>query len=108
MIILMCVIKFWDLLPFVNFTSTCFTLLCVPGKHTNDITSCVDDSFALVSRHNDNTHLHKSGKGRHKCDHYGKLDNKIDRCYFLHGHPPRFVGLSKLILCNLLLRSYFI
>jgi len=32
-----------------NFTSTCSTLLRVPGKHTTDITSHVDDSSALVS-----------------------------------------------------------
>ena len=32
-----------------NFISTCSTLLCVPGKHTTDITSHVDDSSALVS-----------------------------------------------------------
>ena len=70
-----------------NFTSTCSTLLRVPGKHTIDITSHVDDSSALVSQHNDRTRSHKSCKGRHKCDHCGKLGHKIDRCYPLHGRP---------------------
>jgi len=28
-------------------------------------------------------------KGRHKCDHCDKFGHKIDRCYVLHGHPPR-------------------
>jgi len=32
-----------------NFTSTCSTLMCVPSKHTTDITPPVDDSSALVS-----------------------------------------------------------
>jgi len=65
------------------------------GKHTIDITSHVDDSSALVSHHNDRTHLHKSGKGRHKCDHCGKLGHKIDRCYALHGRPPKSVVVAQ-------------
>ncbi|XP_068493775.1 uncharacterized protein [Phaseolus vulgaris] len=79
-----------------NFTSTCSTLLRVPGKHTADITSHVDDSSALVSQHNDRTRPHKPGKGRHKCDHCGKLGHKIDRCYALHGRPPRSVAVAQI------------
>ena len=79
-----------------NFTSTCSTLLRVPGKHTTDITSHVDDSSALVSQHNDRTRPHKPGKGRHKCDHCGKLGHKIDRCYALHGRPPRSVAVAQI------------
>jgi len=41
-----------------NFTSTCSTLLCVPGKHTTDITPHVDDSSALVSQHDGRTRPH--------------------------------------------------
>jgi len=78
-----------------NFTSTCSTLLRVPGKHTTIITSHVDDSYALVSQHNDRTRPHKSGKGRHKCDHYGKLGHKINRCYALHGCPPKSVAVAQ-------------
>ena len=78
-----------------NFTFTCFTLLRVPGKHTTDITSHVDDSSVLVSQHNDCTRPHKSGKGCHKCDHCGKLSHKIDRCYALHGRPPKFVAVAQ-------------
>ena len=55
------------------------------------ITLHVDDSSALVSQHNDRTHPHKLGKGRHKCDHCGKLGHKIDRCYVLHGRPSKSV-----------------
>ena len=78
-----------------NFTSSCSTVLHVSGKHIIDITSHVDDSSALVSQHNDRTHRHKSGKGRHKCDHCGKLGHKIDRCYALHGRPPKFVAIAQ-------------
>jgi len=78
-----------------NFTSTCSTLLRVSGKHIADITSHVDDSSALVSQHNDRTHSHKSDKGRHKCDHCGKLGHKIDRCYALHGRPPKSVVVAQ-------------
>ena len=81
-----------------NFTSTCSTLLRVLGKHTTDITSRVDDSSALVSQHNDRTRPHKSGKGRHKCDHCGKLCHKIDRCYALHGRPPKSVAIAQTAL----------
>jgi len=58
-------------------------------------TSHVDDSSALVSQHNDCTRPHKPGKGRHKCDHCGKLGHKIDRCYALHGRPPKFVAVAQ-------------
>jgi len=78
-----------------NFTSTCSTLVRVPGKHTADITSHVNDSSALVSQHNDHNHPHKSGKGRHKCDHCGKLGHKIDKCYALHGYPPKSVAVAQ-------------
>jgi len=78
-----------------NFTYTCSTLLRVPGKHTTDITSHVDDSSALVSQHNDRPRPHKPGKGRHKCDHCGKLGHKIDRCYSLHGRPPKSVAVAQ-------------
>ena len=80
-----------------NFNSTCSTLLRMPGKHTTDITSHVDDLSALVSQHNDRTCPHKPGKGHHKCDHYGKLSYKIDRCYALHGSPPKFVAVAQLL-----------
>ena len=81
-----------------NFIFTCFTLLRVPGKHTNDITSHVDDFSALVSQHNDRTRPHKSGKGRHKCDHCDKLGHKIDRCYALHCRPPKSVAVAQTTL----------
>jgi len=35
------------------------------------------------------------GKGRHKCDHCGKLGHKIDRCYALHGSSPRSVAVAQ-------------
>jgi len=46
-----------------NFTSTCFTLLCVSGKYTTDITPPIDESSALVSQYNDCTHLTSRAKG---------------------------------------------
>jgi len=76
-----------------NFTS-CSTLLCVPGKHTTNITPHVNDS-SLVSQHNDRIRLHKSDKGHHNCDHCGKLCHKIDRCYALHGRPPKSVAVTQ-------------
>jgi len=78
-----------------NLTSTCSTLLRVPCKHTTNITPHVDDSSVLVSQHNDCTRPHKSGKGRHKCDHCGKLGHKIDRCYILHGRPPKSIVVAQ-------------
>jgi len=78
-----------------NFTSTCSTLLRVPGKHTTDITSHVDNFSAFVSQHNNRTRPHKLGKGHHKCEHYGKIGHKIDRCYALHGRPPKSVAVAQ-------------
>jgi len=60
-----------------NFTSTCSTLLRVSGKHTTELTSHVYDFSALVFQHNDRTRPHKPSKGRHKCDHCGKLATKL-------------------------------
>jgi len=71
------------------FTYTCSTLLRVPSKHTTDIPiNFGDDSSALISQHDDHTRPRKSSKGHHKCDHYGKLVHKFDRCYALNGRPP--------------------
>jgi len=67
-----------------NFTSNCSTLLHVLGKLTTNIPTFVDESYTLVSQHDDN----KSGKGCQKCKHYYNLGHKIDRYYTLHGHPP--------------------
>jgi len=52
-----------------NFTSTCSTLLCVPGKYIIDIHLPVDDSSALIFQRYDRTCPSKSGKLNHKCDH---------------------------------------
>jgi len=76
---------------------TCSTLLRVPNKYTIDIpTNPVYDSYALVSQRDDPTHLCKSGKGRHKCDHCGNLGHKIDRYYSLHGRPSKPTTLSQI------------
>ena len=31
----------------------------------------------------------------HKCDHCGKLGHKIDRCYALHGRPPKSTTIAQ-------------
>jgi len=49
-----------------NFTSTCSTLLRVPGKHITDIFLQVDDSSALISQRYDCTRPSKPRKGHHK------------------------------------------
>ena len=72
-----------------NFTSTCSTLLCVPYQPSADPPIHVNDSSTLVSHRDDRHCSRKPKKGRHKCDHCGKFGHKIDRCYHLHGRPPR-------------------
>ena len=79
----------------LDFTSSCSTLLCVSGKHITNIPFVLDDSSALIFQGYDRTLPSKSGKGRHKCDHYGKLGHKIDRCYALEGRPLRFVVIAQ-------------
>jgi len=46
---------------------------------------------------NDRTCPHKLGKGHHKCDLCGKLGHKIDRCYVLHGCPPKSVMVAQTV-----------
>nr|KYP76941.1 Retrovirus-related Pol polyprotein from transposon TNT 1-94 [Cajanus cajan] len=67
------------------------TLLRVPCKFSPDIPSSTPtgDSSALVSQRDDRQRSRKPGKGRPKCDHCHKLGHTIDRCYVLHGRPPR-------------------
>jgi len=77
----------------LTLTSTSSTLIPIPGKSHIDISTSDDDSSALVSQRNDRTHSRKPNKGRHKCDHCGKLGHKIDRCYALHGCPPKTVAV---------------
>jgi len=66
----------------------------------------------LASYRDDWTRPRKKGKGCPKCEHCGKLDHKIDKCYTLHecehcgkpghkidkcyalhGRPPRFAAV---------------
>jgi len=61
----------------------------VPDKSHIDISTPSNDSSALVSQRDDCTRSRKLSKGRHKCDRCGKLGHKIDRCYALHGRPPK-------------------
>ncbi|KAG2399241.1 Ufm1-specific protease [Vigna angularis] len=35
------------------------------------------------------------GKGHNNCDLCGKLGHKIDRCYALHGRPPRSIAVAQ-------------
>jgi len=72
-----------------TLTSTCSTLMRVSSKSHIDISTPGDDSSPLVSQRDDRTRSRKPSKGRHKCDHCGKLGHKIDRCYALHGRPPK-------------------
>jgi len=72
-----------------TLTSTSSTLMRVPDKSHIDISTSGDDSSALVSQRDDRTRSRKPNKGRHKCDHCGKLGHKIDRSYALHGRPPK-------------------
>jgi len=67
-----------------TLTSIYSTLLRVPEQPNIDIPTSVDDSSTLASHHDDQTRPCKQGKGRPKCEHYGKLGHKIDKCYALH------------------------
>ena len=69
-----------------NFTTTSSALLRVLRKQVIDTTTCADDSLVLASSRDDRN---RSRKLRPKCDHCGKLGHKIDKCYALHGRPPR-------------------
>ena len=82
--------------PTLTYTSS--TLIRVPDKSHIDISTSGDDSSALVSQRDDRTRSQKPNKGRHKCDHCGKLVHKIDRCYALHGHPPKTVAVVQATL----------
>jgi len=67
-----------------TLTSTCSTLWRVLKQPSTDTPASVDDSSALVSHRDDRTRPRKQGKGRPKCEHCGKFDHKIDKCYALH------------------------
>jgi len=76
-----------------TLTSTSSTLMCVPDKTHIDISISSDNSSALVSQCDDRTRSRKPNKGHHKCDHRGKLGHKNDKCYALHGRPPKTVAV---------------
>jgi len=78
-----------------NFTSTCSTLLCVLCKSLNDPYVFANNFSTLTSQHDDRNRSHNTSKGCPKCDHCGKLGNKIDKCYALHGRPPRYVAFAQ-------------
>ena len=61
----------------------------MPCKPLNYTPIFTNDSSTLASQHDDCDCSCKPGNRHPKCDHYGKLGHKIDKCYALHGHPPR-------------------
>ncbi|XP_052737011.1 uncharacterized protein LOC128197982 [Vigna angularis] len=77
-----------------NFTSTCSALLRIPSKPVTETSPHTDDSSVMAAQHDDRSRSRKPSKGRPKCDHCGKLGHKIDRCYALHGRPPRPVAMA--------------
>ncbi|XP_042415455.1 protein NLP2-like [Zingiber officinale] len=68
--------------------NTWATLLCVPTKVLTMPSSVPVDSSALVSRHK-GPPPRKGGKGCPWCDHCHRLGHTIDKCWRLHGCPPR-------------------
>ena len=79
------------IVPTLN--STCSTLLRVPNQPNTDTPASVDDSSTLASHRDDHTCPCKQGKKRPKCEHCGKPGHKIDKCYALHGRPPRSIAV---------------
>ncbi|XP_022638981.1 uncharacterized protein LOC111242044 [Vigna radiata var. radiata] len=77
-----------------NFSSTCSGLLRIPSKPIIETSPHIDDSSVMVAQHDDKSRSRKPGKGRPKCDHCGKLGHRIDRCYALHGRPPRSAAMA--------------
>lgn len=73
-----------------TLTSTSFALLHIPSKPINYTPIFVDDSCTLASQNTMiATTFASREKKHHKFDHYGRIGYKIDKCYELHGHPPR-------------------
>ena len=42
----------------------------------------------------------KKGKERPICNHYGVIGNTVDKCYKIHGYPPRYKSKLKNSLAN--------
>ena len=42
----------------------------------------------------------KKGKEKPICSHYGVSGNNVDKCYKIHGYPPRYKSKSKNALAN--------
>ena len=66
----------------------------MPCQPSADPPVRANDSFALVSHCDDRQRSRKPEKGRHKCDHCGKFGHRMDRCYALHGRPPRSAAVA--------------
>jgi len=94
-VILISVIKFWDLLLFPILLPRVLPF-CVCQINTSLI-YLFQFSSALISQRYDCTRSYKPGKGRHKCDHCGELGHKTDRCYALHGFSPKFVAVAQTV-----------
>ncbi|XP_022632631.1 uncharacterized protein LOC111240898 [Vigna radiata var. radiata] len=77
-----------------NFTSTCSALLRILSKPMIETSPHIDDSSVMAAQRDDRSQSRKPSRGRPKCDHCGKLGHRIDRCYALHGCPPRSVAMA--------------
>jgi len=76
--------------------STWSTLLRVPNKALPEVAIPIAplDSSTLVSHQGNRARHCKPSKSHFKCDHCHKLSHTIDRCYALHGRPPRTANIT--------------
>ena len=50
---------------------------------------------AFGSKSGNTKNFAKSKNGRPQCTHYGAMGHVVDRCYKLHGYPPRYKFKNK-------------
>jgi len=81
-----------------TFNSAMSTLLRIPEKSSlnGDVINEPVDSSALAFQSGEYGRSRKHGKSRPKCDHCHMIGHTIDRCFDIHGHPPRTTNVAQI------------
>ena len=82
-----------NVVNFVFWITNNFSMIKIDSKIDSSTFATTMASSTAIDR----THSHKSGKGRHKCDHCDKFGHKIDKCYALHVCPPKSVVVAQTV-----------
>lgn len=78
-----------------TMTTASSALLRIPSKFSTENSDSALGATSALASQSHNSSRPRSGKSRHKCDHCHRQGHTIDRCWKLHGKPPRSANVAQ-------------